>query len=167
MAKRNSVAAPGARVLALWTRLSVLPGGSFLFSQLLGRQVPYSGTLGARIDALAPGRARATLRDRRKVRNHLGSVHAVALTNLGELVGGLAALTGIPPGIRGIVVRLDTEYLAKARGRLEAEAHWLPPEGELLGPDGTGETWVEAVIRDREGREVARVRALWRLGRMS
>ena len=163
---RNSSAAPGERLLGLWSRLAPLPGGPLLFSRLLGRHVPYSGTLGARVERLEAGHAVVSLRDRRKVRNHLGSIHAVALTNLGELAGGLAALTGIPPGIRGIVLRLETEYLAKARGRLEAEARWNPPSGELLGSDEKGETWVESVIRDREGVEVARVRALWRLGRV-
>jgi acyl-coenzyme A thioesterase PaaI-like protein len=162
---RNSAAAPGDRLLRLWNRLHPLPGGRALFSWLLGRQVPYSGTLGARVEVLEPGHARVGLRVRRKVRNHLGSAHAVALTNLGELAGGLAALTGIPPGIRGIVLRLDTEYLAKARGHLMAEARWAPPEGDLLGEDGKGETTVESVIRDEAGTEVARVRALWRLGR--
>lgn len=162
----NSSAAPGTRLLRLWSRLSRLPGGRALFSWMLARQVPYSGTLGARIEVLEPGRARITLRDRRRVRNHLGSIHAVALTNLGELAGGLATLTGIPAGIRGIVLRLETEYLTKARGRLEAEARWTAPEEGLLGPDDTGETWVESTIRDREGQEVARVRALWRLGRV-
>jgi acyl-coenzyme A thioesterase PaaI-like protein len=162
---RNS-AAPGDRLLRLWNRLRPLPGGPALFSWLLGRQVPYSGTLGARVETLEPGHARVGLKVRRRVRNHLGSAHAVALTNLGELAGGLAALTGIPSGVRGIVLRLDTEYLAKARGRLMAEARWAPPEGDLLGEDGKGETTVETVIRDEAGTEVARVRALWRLGRI-
>lgn len=163
---RNSAAAPGDRLLGLWDRLHRLPGGRTLFSWLLGRRVPYSGTLGARVESLEPGHARVSLRVRRRVRNHLGSAHAVALTNLGELAGGLAALTGIPTGVRGIVLRLDTEYLAKARGRLEAEARWAPPVGDLLGADGKGETTVESVIRDEAGTVVARVRALWRLGRI-
>jgi acyl-coenzyme A thioesterase PaaI-like protein len=163
---RNSSAAPGPRLLRLWGRLSRVPGGRSLFSRLLARTVPYSGTLGARIEVLEPGHCRVGLRDRRKVRNHLGSIHAVALTNLGELAGGLAALTGIPEGIRGIVLRLETEYLVKARGRLEAEARWDPPAEDLLASDGTGETWVRTTIRDESGREVATVRALWRLGRI-
>lgn len=162
---RNSPAAPGASLLRTWARLGGSRGGRLLFSWMVGRRVPYSGTIGARVELLEAGHARVSLRDRRRVRNHLGSIHAVALTNLGELAGGLAALTGIPEGVRGIVLRLETEYLAKARGRLEAEARWAP-EGELLDGEGRGETWVRSVIRDADGREVARVAALWRLGRL-
>ena len=155
-------AAPGARVLRLWERLRNLPGGRALFAAMLGRIVPYSGSLGARVEQLAPGRAVASLRDRRAVRNHLGSVHAVALVNLGELVTGLAVLTALPAGSRGIVTGLSAEYLKKARGPLTATARAGP-----FGLDRASEPReVEAVaeIRDHEDFVVARVRARWRVG---
>lgn len=153
-------ASPGARILRLWQRLAPWPGGRWLFGFILGRMVPYTGSISPRIRELQPGHACIELRDRRRVRNHLNSIHAIALSNLGEVTSGLAMLTGLPPNIRGIAVKISTEYFKKARGRLVAETRCEVPQ--VQGEDV--EVVVQADIRDRDGDVVARTTAVWRLG---
>lgn len=150
---------PANRLAQLWQRLSPLPGGRWLFSRAFGRAVPYSGSIGALIEALEPGYCRARLRERRAVRQHLGSVHAVALVNLGEMTSGLAMTMALPDGVRGIVTSLEAEYLKKARGVLTAEARVTVP------PIGTGpvDHRVETTVRDQAGDAVCVVRTVWRL----
>jgi acyl-coenzyme A thioesterase PaaI-like protein len=152
-------ASPGARVLAMWRRMSSLPFGRALFAWAFGRSVPYSGALGARVETLEPGHAVLTLRDRRGVRNHLASVHAIALANLGEMASGLAMTTALPPGVRSIVTGLSITYHKKARGVLTAESR-------VVVPDVTGdmEYDVHADVRDAAGDTVARIDVKWRLG---
>lgn len=156
-----SAEAPGAALLSRWRRLSPLPGGRWLFSRLLGRRVPYTGTLNARVESLEPGAVTVSLRDRPGVRNHLRSIHAVALVNLGELASGLAVLTALPPALRGIVVGLSAEYHAKARGTITARCR---VHGMSEAADAGGRVEAVAHLTDGGGREVATVTALWRLG---
>lgn len=148
-----------ATLLDRWNRLSGLPGGKWLFSAVLGFAVPYSGSVRPRVTELAPGRAVVRLHDRRAVRQHLGSVHAVALINLGELATGLAVLTATPRSMRGIVTHLEADYRKKARGTLTASCTAAPP------PEGVdSEPVVATEITDAEGDVVAIVRAHWRIG---
>lgn len=159
MAKQQQ--ALGDRMLRRWQRLSRWPGGRWLFSFLLGRFAPYTGSIGALVTELRPGYARVELSDRHKVRNHLNSIHAIALMNLGEVTTGLALLGGLKPGVRGIITGLSIEYFKKARGRLIAQCNTTLPEvnDEL-------EHEVHAEIKDSTGDVVARCTAKWRLGLM-
>lgn len=150
------LAAPGDFIRSAWARLAPLPGGRWLFSRLVGRAVPYTASIGAVVEALRPGHATVALRDRRAVRNHLGSVHAVALVNLAEFASGLAMLAGLPSGSRGIVTALSMEYLKKARGRLVARCDCAPP-----APDFAGELELRPAIADAAGDVVARAVVRW------
>jgi len=153
-----AIESPGSRLRAQWERLAPLPGGRKLFSLLLGRMVPYSGSIGARIEEFEPGHAVVTLQDRRSVRNHLRSVHAIAIANLGELSTGLALLGAMGAEVRGILVGIDVRYTKKARGLLTAEVRCeIPDVHEAM------DHAVDAEIHDEAGDVVATIRAHWRL----
>ena len=131
-----------------------------MFDWLLGRLVPYSGSIRPRVLELEPGRAVVSIRERRRLRNHLRSVHALALANLGELASGLAMTLALPPGVRGIPVRIEIDYEKKARGRITAEGRAAPPSDIREDLESTA----TAELRDEAGEVVARVVVRWRIG---
>ncbi|MBK7906607.1 MAG: DUF4442 domain-containing protein [Gemmatimonadetes bacterium] len=152
-------ASPGTRLLGLWRTLSPLPGGQWLFAMLFSRMVPYSGSVGPRIRHLEPGHCRVEIPDRRSNRQHLGSVHAIALMNVAEMASGMAMMSGLPDGVRGIVTHIAIEYLKKARGPITAVSRVAVP---TVTTDQDFDVISECL--DREGIIVARATVRWRLG---
>ncbi len=135
----------------VWDKLSPLPGGKRLFSRLIGAMAPYTGTIRAEVEVLERGRAEVSMRDRPGLRNHLRSVHAVALVNLAELTGNTALSYALPDDARFIVAGLSIEYLKKARGTIRAVCECpLPGDQRAQGVRYPGEP------ARRDGAEVAR-----------
>lgn len=155
----QSKAAAGQRLYHYWQKLHNKPLGPWLFNKILALHVPYSGSIKAQVKLLEPGRCEVLLPYRRANTNHLNSVHALATANLGEMAGGLAMLTGLGDTVRGIVTRIDTEYLKKARGNLIAKADVAIP---TVTEDKT-EYRVRTHIFDTDGDEVTRVTVTWLL----
>lgn len=149
----------GPLLRQLWQRFSRKPGGKWLFSRALGKYVPYSGTLGAQVSVLEPGRCVVLLRDRRVVRNHLRSIHAMALANLAEMTTGLALMNSLPDRMRGILTGFNIDYLIKARGELSAECRCEIPQG-----DAEQEFQLTGEILNTDGEVVAIARASWLIG---
>ena len=142
-----------------WERWRKRPFGRRVFSWLMGFVVPYTGTIKPLVMEIGPGRAVVQMRDRRIVRNHLKSVHAIALMNLAEFTTGLAFSYALPENTRFILKRLSIEYVKKARGTLPAECHCEVPAAGV-----EGEHVVESVVRDAAGDVVAIAAATWLLG---
>ena len=138
--------------LRLWRRLGGNPAGRWLFSRIVSFKAPYFGSIRPLLLALEPGRCEAQLRQRRRVQNHIGTVHAIALCNLAELCAGLVTDVSIPTDMRWIPKGMDVRYLAKARGTIRATAR------PRVKPGSSVEAYdlvIEVSLRDREEVEVA------------
>jgi len=143
--------------LALWRRLSGVPLGKALFSWIICRKAPYFASIRPRFEEFEPGRARVSMRKRRAVTNHIGTVHAIAMCNLAELAAGTMTEITIPKTMRWLPKGMTVEYLKKAETDVEARA--------ALGEVGEGparEVPVTVEVKDRGGDIVCRaVITMW------
>ena len=148
-----------APILHLYRRLAGWPAGRWLFSQLVCLKAPYFGSIAPRIVALEPGRGEATIRHRRKVTNHIGTVHAIALCNLAEFIGGLTCDASIPASMRWIPKGMTVEYLKKATGMMHAIA---TPAIEPVVANAGYELPFDVVVSNDAGEAVFRASiAMW------
>ncbi|MBX3696261.1 MAG: DUF4442 domain-containing protein [Dokdonella sp.] len=111
-----------AEALQMFRKLGGSAPGRWLFSRIICFRAPYFGSISPRIEALEPGRCVVRLRQRRRIQNHIGTVHAIAMCNAAELAGGMATEVTIPASMRWIPKGMSVRYRKKALGVLTATA---------------------------------------------
>jgi len=146
-----------ASVLSQYRRLSRWPMGRWLFSRAVCFRAPYFATIAPRFIALEPGRCEVKIRDRRRVHNHIGTVHAIALCNLAELSAGVMTEASLPATMRWIPKGMTVEYLKKARGTMRAIA---TPDIPIVGSAAGYDLPVAVSVFDPQGDEVFRARIM-------
>ena len=148
-----------ASILQLYKTISRKPFGHWLFSRAVCFKAPYFGSIKPRMIVLQPNRAEATIKHRRSVTNHLGTVHAIALCNLAEFTGGLLTDVSIPSSMRWIPKGMTVEYLKKAVGTQHGVA---TPEFAPYEASEGYELPVNVVVTDPQGDAVFKARiSMW------
>lgn len=142
-------------LLATYRRLERLPLGRWLFARAVCSKAPYFATIAPRFELLEANRCVVSMPDRRRVRNHIGTVHAIALCNLAELAAGVMTDASLPPAMRWIPKGMTVEYLAKARGTMRATA---TPDTALVEAAAGYALPVSVDVRDADDQAVFRAR---------
>lgn len=101
-------------VLDLWRKTSALPLGNRVFSIVFSQKAPYFASIRPRFTVIEPNRAELVIRKRRRVHNHLQTVHAIALCNGLEAAMGALAEATVPRDRRWIPKGMEVAYTAKA-----------------------------------------------------
>ncbi|HRP34745.1 MAG TPA: hotdog fold domain-containing protein [Gammaproteobacteria bacterium] len=140
------------QAMGLWRRLGGSELGRWLFTRIVCVKAPYFASISPRLTRLEPGRCEAYLKHRRRVQNHIGTVHAIALCNLAELCAGLVTDVSIPRDMRWIPQDMTVRYLKKAAGRISAIA---TPATELRSTAEPYPATIEVRLSDAAGQLVA------------
>jgi len=109
-------------VLAMYQKLQKLPFGNWLFTKYAANRAPYFKTISPLITKLVPGECHCFIKKRRKVENHIGTVHVIAIANGLEMAMGFMAEASIPKHLRWIPKGMDLKYTAKAGSDIRCEA---------------------------------------------
>ncbi len=142
---------PYRKGYALYKQLAGYPFGKWLFTRAICFQAPYFASIRPLLRRLEPGRAVVFMRKRRRVQNHIGTVHALAMGNLCELAAGLVMEASVDSATRWIPKGMTIEYLAKAHTDVEATAV-VPVQAWPEAADVP----VKVSVRNRLGEEVVR-----------
>ncbi|MGM1002912.1 hotdog fold domain-containing protein [Acinetobacter haemolyticus] len=140
-----------ASTLDLWNKASAFPAGKWTFTRMLCLKAPYFSSIAPLFEELKPNYCKISIKKKRSVLNHIGTVHAIAMCNMAELAGGTMTEVTVPSSHRWIPKGMTVEYLKKAETDLIAIAS---PVEENYDWDKAGEYFVNVDVFDKVNEKV-------------
>ena len=135
-----------SNAMGLWIKLKDKPMGKWLFARAVCWKAPYFSTIAPRFEELKPGYARVSLRKRRAVENHIGTIHAIAACNLAELGAGTMMEASLPASMRWLPKGMSVQYLKTCDTDLIAECTTTD-----IGEGPARDVVVNVDMRDTQG----------------
>ena len=130
-----------------------LPAGarSNILSKAFGKVVPYVGTTGIYYETVEPNQVVVSLNNTKAVQNHIGSVHAVAITLLAETATGFILGLNLPTDRVLLIKSYSVNfYRPIKKGQMAAIASLSDAQRLDILNTPKGEMVIPCVIQDRE-----------------
>ena len=143
--------------------LSKLPAGLDMaaLSFAVGKLVKFAGTSGTEFIELTENRVHVRIRNRKKVQNHIGSLHAAAMALLAETATGIVVGMNVPDDRTPVIKSMKVDYLKRARGDMEAVATLSPEAMAHIRATEKGDITVPVKVTDSEGKEPIACEMIW------
>lgn len=132
-----------------------------LLSLLFASQVRFAGTARVRINSLTQQQSCLTLRDRNRVRNHVGSIHAAAMALLAESATGFLVGMSVPDTHLLLIKTLRVDYKKRAIGSLRAVATLTTEQLSAVATQPRGEVTVQVEVTDESGQSPIACEMIW------
>ena len=123
------------KTLSTYNKCAKYHFGKKIFSIIVSRVAPYFATISPKISELVPNQCTCLIKKKKKVFNHIKTVHVIAICNGLEMAMGVMAEASIPKHLRWIPKGMTVDYTAKAGSDIRCVAKvnqedWQP--GDML-----------------------------------
>lgn len=121
---------------------------SFLLTKLFCTKVKYAGTSNVVLESVEPNRVELFIANKKKVQNHIGGVHAIAVALLAESATGIVVGLNVPDDRLPVLKSMTVNFERRMQGALRAVATLTDEQITQIRTTEKGETLVDVVITD-------------------
>lgn len=130
-------------------------------SVVLRRAVPFTRTAGLDFLRMDCDCVEIGIRNERKVRNHLGGVHASAMNLLAETATGMVVGMNVRDDCLPLAREMKVVFVRRATGSLKAVATLDEAQRALIRGSDRGEITVPVVVTDEAGMQPVACSFVW------
>lgn len=140
-----------------------LPAGlrSWVITKMFGKFVPFLGTAGLHFEEVSRERMVVSIRNRKKVQNHIKGLHAAAMALLAETATGFVVGMNVPDDKLMLLKSMKVDYLKRAQGDMKAVATLSAAQVGRMAVEDKGDVLVEVLVTDESGESPIRCEMLW------
>ncbi len=130
-------------------------------SKILGKVVPFVGTSGLLYEEITPERVIVSIRNQRKIQNHINGVHAAAMALLAETATGFVVGINLPDDKLPLIKSLKVDYHRRTQGDMRAVATLDAADIARITNEPKGEILVPVTVTDESGNEPIQCEMVW------
>ena len=151
------------RLARALSRLDKVPGflRPWVRNRVLRRAVPLTGTTCLQYVQLTPQRVEMAVANTRRVQNHMGGVHAAAMTLLAETATGMVVGMNVRDDCVPVVKQLKVMFKKRTQGAMRAVATLSDAQRSLMQSQNKGEITVAVQVSDESGAEPIECEFIW------
>ncbi|QUM78457.1 DUF4442 domain-containing protein [Moritella sp. 24] len=144
-------------------KVTYLPKGchASALSLVFGSVIKFAGTSKVRVEKLDFSGSKLSLKNRKRVQNHIGGVHAAAMALLGESATGFLIGMHVPDDRIPLLKNMNIDYVRRAAGDLTAIATLSDEQISHIRNTEKGDISVPVVITDSKGNEPINAEFIW------
>lgn len=151
------------KLAKLINRLNKLPTPMrrFLVTKAFCSKVKYAGTTGIVIEELTSTVAKLSLKNRTKVQNHIGGIHAIAAGVLAESATGVVFGMNVRDDCLPLLKTMRISYQRRMQGSLTAIAKVSLEQQQQIASNNKGAMIINVVIYDESGEQPIECQMEW------
>jgi acyl-coenzyme A thioesterase PaaI-like protein len=134
---------------------------TWLFSSAVGRIVKFTGTAGISYDLMSRNKVIVSMKNRPKVRNHIGQIHAAAMMLLAETATGMVLGMNVPDDKIPLLKYMNTKFIRRSQGRMQAEAILNEEQQQHIMTTEKGDVVITVKVTDESGEEPVLCEVCW------
>ncbi|MFT7109283.1 MAG: acyl-coenzyme A thioesterase PaaI-like protein [Psychrobacter glaciei] len=133
----------------------------FAMSKIFGNKIKYAGHSGIRFEALSEELCIVSIKNNKKVQNHIGGIHAAAMALLAETATGFVFGMNVPDSKLPLIKKMDIDYVKRSSGNMKAVASLTQEQILSIKTEEKGSVVVPVVITDEANVEPIKASMTW------
>jgi len=126
---------------------------SFLLTRIFCSQVKFANTSSIKLLSVTNTQSVLLLKNKKKVQNHIGGIHAIAAALLAESATGIVFGMNVPDSCVPLLKSMTIHYQRRMQGSLMAVAKLAETDVRLIENADKGSLMVEVEITDESDQQ--------------